>query len=151
MRIGAQYGIGFDPYKDYTAILKKSINMKEDSSAVTDSNVSEKTSFGVSALSGDYENDDNAKSVADSIRNLSVDEILGEDKKPNQDINDAAIKLKGIKDFDSIGKDADIQKLDEGNSALGNRKDNMLLQYQFFVGTEGDDGFGSVMRKNPLL
>ena len=53
----------------------------------------------------------------------------------NIDIHDVALKFNAKDDFSYIGRDVDIKNLDMQKAVSDMKKDGILSQYQFFVGT----------------
>ena len=49
---------------------------------------------------------------------------------------DASLDLKGNGSFEFIGRDSDMQQLDINKAISDMKKDSILEQYQFFVGTQ---------------
>ena len=53
----------------------------------------------------------------------------------NINIHDVALKFNANDDFSYIGRDVDIENLDMQKAVSDMKKDGILSQYQFFVGT----------------
>lgn len=51
-------------------------------------------------------------------------------------LQDASLDLKGNGSFEYIGRDSDMQQLDINKAISDMKKDSILEQYQFFVGTQ---------------
>lgn len=66
-------------------------------------------------------------------------------KVTETDLEDFSTSLRKNSGYDYIGKDKDINRLDIEKAVSDMRKDQVLEQYQYFVGTVGLDGvqFGS--------
>lgn len=125
--------VGFDPYKDYTSILKKSANIKTEEKVQSEIPAKDSviTSAGTnSALA--------SKSAVESLQK----------ELPVVDINEVSESLKGIQDFSFVGRDSDVNKLDATKAVSDMQKDDVLQQYQYFVGSaQTDDVEGAVLLK----
>lgn len=105
---------GFDPYKNYTAVIKKSAHI-----ANTEPVKSEKTNNSIE--------DETYKNVSKTAVSSLKSQL------PQIDISDISESLKGIADFSFVGRDSDISKLDNMATVSDSKKDDILSDYQFFV------------------
>lgn len=107
---------GFDPYKDYTNILKKSAHI-----TTKESEVQKKPDIDVDKITPSM----SSEKAIESLRN----EI------PRVDLSDVRNSLKGIQDFSFVGRDSDVKKLDANKAVSDMQKDDILMEYQYFVGS----------------
>lgn len=119
---------GFDPYSAYTSVLKRSAHIASDDSKVETAQKTE--SKGLINSSNPVE-DDATKSAVASLRA----EI------PPVDVKDLSESLKGIQDFSFIGRNSEIKQLDANKAVSDMQKDEILSQYQYFVGDSKNEGF----------
>lgn len=122
---------------------------------------------GVRSISYDYQinnsrlQDFSSKPVEDKNNEVSLQQepaakeesvkkvIIGEneEKRASASVNDIAESISVVKDFEVLGRDADIKGLDiTSKNALAN-KDKVLSQYQYFAGT----GNNSTLVKDDAL
>lgn len=109
---------GFDPYKDYTSILKKSAHIKTEESVV------EKPAEDSRVQELEVKRAEASKSAVEAFKA----------EVPKVDIADVSESLKGIQDFSFIGREADIKLLDANKAVSDLKKDDILSEYQYFVG-----------------
>ena len=64
------------------------------------------------------------------------EEVLVGEQKPNAPLEDISITFHKQDDFDYIGRDSDIRSLDVEKAISDMRKDQILQQYQYFVGSK---------------
>lgn len=87
------------------------------------------------------------QTAAPSDISLSIEEA-GSARKPSLDVKDMSLSFNASEDYGYIGKDSNIEDLDMQKAISDMKKDQVLQQYQYFVGkTEnlfqnqtGDDG-----------
>lgn len=113
MQVGGIGAGDLGVYRDYTAILQKSAHIK----------ASEPSKV-------------NTEQATEPTTKTELPESLPE-KKPFEPVNlkEAADSLSTIQDFEFIGRDSDITKLDVGKAISDMKKDSILQDYQYFVGT----------------
>ena len=56
-------------------------------------------------------------------------------RKPNAEIDQLSLTFNKQESFDYLGKDSDINDLDMQKAISDMQKDQMLMQYQYFVGS----------------
>lgn len=137
MKIGAVYGAGFDPYKDYTAALKNSVNISATMPKNLDPSLANVSSGHKAEKSDDATDEKVYKISGSSLREtLSLEAKALEDESPKSDerVQKIAESLKGIQDFELIGRDASLDSLDTKQAISDMKKDSILQQYQYFVG-----------------
>lgn len=64
------------------------------------------------------------------------EEVLVGEQKPNAPLEDISITFHKQDDFGYIGRDSDIRSLDVEKAISDMRKDQILQQYQYFVGSK---------------
>ena len=64
------------------------------------------------------------------------EEVLVGEPKPNAPLEDISITFHKQDDFGYIGRDSDIRSLDVEKAISDMRKDQILQQYQYFVGSK---------------
>lgn len=144
---------GYNPYNDYATVMNRSASMRNEFLGRSDAE--EKAAEIESAV---VKQDEPAFAPKIDIKSLLDEEMQGVDavaekKSANEDISSIADSLKNIQDFETIGRDSNIEKLDTQQAVSGMRRDSVLLQYQFFVGTQdasGSDPYGTFFQKNSL-
>lgn len=122
------FSAGFDPYKDYTSVLKRSAHIK------TEETENPKVEEPVTSISEEKSAEASKSAV------MALQEQL-----PVADISDVSESLKGIQDFSFIGRESDIRLLDTNKAVSDMKKDDVLSEYQYFVGSaeklyNNDDG-----------
>lgn len=71
----------------------------------------------------------------------------------NEQLEDFAFDFKNNKEFSMVGEDSDISSLDIPKNVYDMKKDDLLDQYRFFVGTDNNNAVafssedGTVVRK----
>ena len=71
-------------------------------------------------------------------------------RKPNAEIDQLSLTFNKQESFDYLGKDSDINDLDMQKAISDMQKDQMLMQYQYFVGSAKNlfsNGDGTVIVK----
>ena len=76
------------------------------------------------------------------VKDLSVDgavvsdkaESVKDDKKQTTGFEESTLGLKAIGEFDFVGKNSDIRGLNMEKAVSDMQKDQMLEQYQYFIG-----------------
>lgn len=76
--------------------------------------------------------DTQTKSVNDI--DLSIEENIPV-RKPNADVREISLTFNAREDFGYIGQDSDIENLDMQKAISDMKKDGILQQYQYFVGS----------------
>lgn len=141
MKIGATYGIGFDPYKDYTAALRRSVDIKSNMPASIgeqfkpgDNTASTRKAQGAEETASDsgYKVPalDMKSVISEEVASLEAEAPARNDER----VEKIAESLKGLQDFELIGRDSSIDKLDTMQALSGMKKDSILQEYQYFVG-----------------
>ncbi len=65
---------------------------------------------------------------------LSIEENIPV-RKPNADVREISLTFNAREDFGYIGQDSDIENLDMQKAISDMKKDGILQQYQYFVGS----------------
>ncbi|MBO5165151.1 MAG: hypothetical protein J6B90_00945, partial [Lachnospiraceae bacterium] len=65
---------------------------------------------------------------------LSIEENIPV-RKPNADVREISLTFNAKEDFGYIGQDSDIENLDMQKAISDMKKDGILRQYQYFVGS----------------
>ncbi len=125
--------MSYDPYGNYTDILKKSINMRAErqegpltasrNASADEASAPEKevqtSSHEAAAAAVKALAEETAETTPASSRVKSVSEI--------------AESVPVIRDFETIGRNSDISLLDSDVRFTGAKADSVLSQYQYFV------------------
>lgn len=77
-----------------------------------------------------------ASASSSSLQDISLPSV----KRSNADVEDISLTFNKGDDYGYIGKDSDIYSLDVQNAISDMQKDDVLRQYQYFVG--GNSSFG---------
>lgn len=131
MRISGNFGMSYDPYGNYTDILKKSINMRTDRDA-------DAVSTSVRPVAGDTAVKPSEQSVNDAAVAAvkALEEETAEVKpaeRSSRAVSEIAESVPFIRDFETIGRNSDISLLDSDVRFKGAKADAVLSQYQYFV------------------
>jgi len=153
MKVGI-IGNGYNPYNDYATVMNRSASMRNEFLGRTSSESMTKDEIKPAVI----KDDEPSFAPKIDVKSLIEEEIQGAgasaEKKPQiEDISSIADSLKNIQDFETIGRDSSIEKLDAQQAVSGMRRDSVLSQYQFSVGTQdvtGSDPYGTFFEKNSL-
>ena len=115
MRIGAMNTGGFEAYRDYTAILRKSAHMESKVPTI--------------------ENEQDHANVIDIGSNDDTPELQPTPKQFEPvDLERTQESLYTIPDFEVIGRDSKLEDLDVDKAISDMKRDSILQDYQYFVG-----------------
>ena len=116
MRIDAVRAL---PY-DYNAGRQQDFSVKADIKANSDTRINAEAN----TAAADTEN---------SEKKIIINEAA-ETARPSADVKKLADKAAGLSDLELLGRNADINKLDESGAVADSKKDQILSQYQYFAG-----------------
>lgn len=71
-----------------------------------------------------------------NVEDLSIEEKP--EKRANADVHDMSLSFNYNEDYAYLGKDSDIENLDMQKAISDMKKDQVLQQYQYFVGSSRD-------------
>lgn len=80
--------------------------------------------------------DDVQKQPKVNVPDLSIEEKP--EKRANADVHDMSLSFNFNEDYAYLGKDSDIENLDMQKAISDMKKDQVLQQYQYFVGSAHD-------------